>query len=206
MEAEIELLAAARKMDGDALMGIFDLYASALYKYAFRLCNNAMMADQIVGDVFAKLLEQFSAGMGPRVNVRSYLFEMTYHLIVDEARYAHRWGPIKEVELTYTDASSPSISAEDRMLFETVLRAIMNDLTENQRHVLILRFMEGFSLKETAVIIGKKVGNVKVIQNRAISALREALDYQIVETGAISFTLRRMSYTQASPNQGIFSP
>ena len=92
------------------------------------------------------------------------------------------------------------------MLFETVLRAIMNDLTEDQRHVLILRFMEGFSLKETAVIIGKKVGNVKVIQNRAISALREALDYQIVETGAIVFTLRRMSYTQASPDQGIFSP
>ncbi len=56
------------------------------------------------------------------------------------------------------------------------------------------------------MIIGKKVGNVKVIQNRAISALREALDYQIVETGAIAFTLRRMSYTQASPDQRIVSP
>jgi DNA-directed RNA polymerase specialized sigma24 family protein len=55
--------------------------------------------------------------------------------------------------------------------------------------------MEGFSLKETAAIIGKKVGNVKVIQTRAISALRRALDYQIVETSAISLTIRSMAHT-----------
>lgn len=86
MEAEITLLAAARKMDGDALLKIFDLYASALYKYSFRLCNNAVMADQIVGDIFVKLMEQFSTGRGPNTNLRSYLYEMAYHLVVDEKR------------------------------------------------------------------------------------------------------------------------
>jgi RNA polymerase sigma-70 factor (ECF subfamily) len=195
MEADITLLAAARKMDGDALIRIFDLYSPALYKYAFRLCNNAVMADQIVGDVFAKLVEHLSAGAGPRTNLRSYLFEMAHHLIVDEARYAHRWAPIEVVGSTRTDGSSTSAIAEDRMLLEALLRAMMHDLTEDQRHVIILRFMEGFSIKETAAIIGKKVGNVKVIQNRAIAALRKALDYQIVETRAISLTIRSMSHT-----------
>jgi RNA polymerase sigma-70 factor, ECF subfamily len=140
-------------------------------------------------------VEHLSAGAGPRANLRSYLFEMAHHLIVDEARDSHRWAPIEVVGSTRTDGSSTSAIAEDRMLLEAMLRAMMHDLTEDQRHVIILRFVEGFSIKETAAIIGKKVGNVKVIQNRAIAALRKALDYQIVETRAISLTLRSMSHT-----------
>jgi DNA-directed RNA polymerase specialized sigma24 family protein len=61
--------------------------------------------------------------------------------------------------------------------------------------VITLRFMEGFSVKETAAIIGKKVGNVKVIQTRAIAVLREALDYQLVETHAISGMIGSLSPT-----------
>jgi RNA polymerase sigma-70 factor (ECF subfamily) len=195
METDIALLAGARKMKGDALMGVFDLYTPALYKYAFRLCHNAVMADQIVGDVFAKLLEHLSAGRGPRANLRLYLYEMAYHILVDEARHSHRTAPIEAVGFTYTDGYFTNVSAEDRLLYETVLRAIMNDLTDDQRHVIILRFMEGFSVKETAAIIGKKVGNVKVIQTRAIAALRKALDFQLVETDAISGMIRSLSPT-----------
>lgn len=195
MQADSSLLAAARKMDGDALIEIFDLYAPTLYKYAFRLCHSAEIADQIVGDVFAKLFEHLSVGMAPRANLRSYLYEMAYHLIVDEASYSNQWALIKSVDFTYSDGYATSANAEDRVLFEAVLHAIMNDLTQDQQQVLILRFMEGFSLKETAAIIGKKVGNVKVIQNRAINALRKALDYQVVETRAISFMIRSMSHT-----------
>ena len=193
MEVDITLLAAARKMDRDALREIFELYATPLYKYAFRLCNDAVMADQIVGDVFAKLMEHLSAGMGPRANLRPYLFEVAYHLFVDELRYVHRSAPIDVVDLRYSNGYSTQISVEDRMLFKTVLRAIRNDLTDDQRHVIILRFLEGFSIKETALITGKKINNVKVIQNRAITALRKALDNRIVETSAISITLRSMS-------------
>jgi RNA polymerase sigma-70 factor, ECF subfamily len=193
MDADLSLLASARKMNANALTEIFDLYAPGIYKYVFRLSNNAVMADQIVGDVFSKLLEHFSAGTGPRANLRSYLFEMAYHIFVDELRYSHRRRPIEALDLIYTGGSSTDIRAEDRMMYEIVLRAILNDLTEDQRHVVVLRFLEGFSLKETALIIGKKVGNVKVIQNRAIAALRTALDAPLVDTGSISFMIRSMA-------------
>ena len=194
MGAHATLLADARKMDPDALIEIFDLYAPALYKYANRLCNNAVMTDQIVGEIYVKLLEQFYAGTGPVLNLRSYLYEMVYHRIVDEVGFSHRWAPMDGGDLTYAHPYSTSIPAEKRILFETALRAIRNDLTNDQRHVIILRFMEGFSLKDTAMITGKKVGNVKVIQNRAIAALRKALNYQIVETKAISITIRSLAH------------
>ena len=77
-------------MNKDALVKVFDLYASSLFNYALRLCGDAVLADHIVGDVFVKLLEQLNAGNGPRSNLRAYLYEMTYHRIIDEARSARR--------------------------------------------------------------------------------------------------------------------
>jgi RNA polymerase sigma-70 factor (ECF subfamily) len=156
MRTEVPLLEAARSMNKEALIEIFDLYSSALYNYALRLCNDPLRADHIVGDVFARLLEQLSAGHGPSANLRSYLYETTYHLIVDDARYAHREAPLEVAEF---------------------LRP--KNLTEDQRHVIILRFLEGFSLRETADIMGKEVYNVKVIQNRGVAKLRKALGYKV---------------------------
>jgi RNA polymerase sigma-70 factor (ECF subfamily) len=62
---------------------------------------------------------------------------------------------------------------------EALVSAMNSELTDDQRHVIILRFLEDFSLKETAQIVGKEVNNVKVIQNRGISKLRKALEHQI---------------------------
>lgn len=163
-------------MDREALVEIFDIYSPALYNYAFRLCNDALEADYIVGDVFAKLLEHLSAGKGPSTNLRSYLYEIAYHLVVDEARYSHRSISYESADLLPADVSSIPASAEKRVLLETILRAVKNNLTPDQRHVIILRFFEGFSLQETAAVIGKEVSNVKVIQNRAIGILRKVLD------------------------------
>lgn len=179
MEADTTLLDAARCMNQDALIKIFDLYSPPLYNYALRLCNDPLEADQVVGDVFAKLLEQLSAGNGPSSNLRSYLYEMTYHMIIDKSRYSRREAPLETIDFLRQDGSSALLGLEDRMLFEAVIMAIKDHLTEDQRHVIILRFLEGFSLRETAEIIGKEVYNVKVIQNRGVAKLRKALDFKV---------------------------
>ena len=186
MEADKTLLHAAKKMNGEALVKIFELYAPALYNYAFRLCRDASMADHIVGDVFAKFLEHLSAGTGPSTSLRAYLYKMAYHLVVDEARYARRSAPLEVADFMHHHRYSAYANVENRVLFETVMRAIKNDLTEDQRHVVILRYLNGFSLKETATSLGKEVGNVKAIQSRAIGALRKALDDPILQKRAVS--------------------
>lgn len=177
-ESDMTLLEAAKQMDREALVKIFDLYSPAIYNYAFRLCGDALMADYIVGDVFAKLLEHLSAGRGPSTNLRSYLYEMAYHMVVDEARHSNRTTKIEKVDLMPQDKYSSNSSVEDQILFKNIMRAIQSHLTVDQRHVIVLRFLEGFNIHETAVIIGKEESNVKVIQNRAIAALRKALGHE----------------------------
>jgi RNA polymerase sigma-70 factor (ECF subfamily) len=179
MRTEIPLLEAARNMDREALIEIFDLYSSSLYNYALRLCSDPLRADHIVGDVFAKLLDQWSAGHGPNTNLRSYLYETTYHLVVDDVRSSHREAPLEAVDFLRHDGHAAAVNLENRMLFDAIIVAIKKDLTEDQRHVIILRFLEGFSLRETADIMRKEVYNVKVIQNRGVAKLRKALGYKV---------------------------
>lgn len=173
METDIQLLNAAKGMDKDALVKIFELYASPLFNYALRLCRDPLLADHIVGDVFARLLEQFAAGNGPTSNLRAYLYTTAYHLIVDGARSSRRWAPLDEFrpELHY---KLPDI--EEKTMIEMVLRAIHHDLSDDQRQVIMLRFMEDFSLCEIATILGKELGYVKVIQSRALAKLRNVLE------------------------------
>ncbi|HEX6033199.1 MAG TPA: sigma-70 family RNA polymerase sigma factor [Anaerolineales bacterium] len=173
----INLLKAAQKLDEEALTAIFDQFAPAIFKYTLRLCHDQIVADNIVGDVFAQLLEQFGQGKGPRTNLRSYLYQTAYHLVVDRSRDNQHNAPLEVAMSTYAGGQfAPTQSQiEERVMMEALISAMNTDLTEDQRHVIILRFLEDFSLKETAEIIGKEVNNIKVIQNRGIAKLRKAM-------------------------------
>lgn len=190
METESSLLDAARMMNEEALVKIFDLYSSALYRYAFRICGDPVRADHIVGDVFTKLLEQLSMGNGPTTNLRSYLYESAYHQMIDEARYSQRQVPLEVALSLRQDAH---LSLEDQLLLRQVLHAIPNELTDDQRHVIVLRFLEGLSVRETAAIMGKTVDHVKVIQHRALTKLREAVDKKWIGKPVLSPKVRKLS-------------
>ena len=180
-------------MSVDVFAKLFDLYAPAIYNYAFRLCDDPLIADQIVGNVFTSLAEHLSMGHGSMINVRAYLYELAYHLVVKEVCNAHSSALMKAVDARYEARYPVDVSAKDWMSFEVAMRAILNDLTDDQRHVVILRFMEGFSLKETAAIMGKTVNNVKVIQNRALASLRKVLGCPIDE---INVTLKAFNFLE----------
>jgi RNA polymerase sigma-70 factor (ECF subfamily) len=193
METDLTLLNAARTMNKDALVKIFDLYSSALYNYALRLCGDPLAADQIVGDVFVKLLEQFSSGNGPNTNLRSYLYEIAYHRIIDELRDSQRTVPLEAVASLRQDAPPGSFNWEDQILFKQLLHIMRHVLTDDQRHVIILRFLEEFSLQETATILGKSVNSIKVIQNRALAKLRKTLSHQGIRKPIPSPSIRTLS-------------
>ena len=64
---------------------------------------------------------------------------------------------------------------EEQTLLKELTSAIQNDLTEEQKHVIILRFQEDLSLRETAEIMGKDINAIKSSQKRAIMKLQKSL-------------------------------
>jgi RNA polymerase sigma-70 factor, ECF subfamily len=175
MKDKTAVVTAAASLDRDALTAIFDEYAPAIYKYLLRLGVFPLEADQVVGDVFARLLDKLAEGKGPRTNIRSYLFQTAYHLVVDHSRDRQRTAPLDVADTIREENQPVQAQTEEKMLLENLANAMKGELTDDQRNVLILRFQEEFSLQETADIIGKNVNAIKALQNRAIKKLREAL-------------------------------
>lgn len=172
MQDERAVTTAAGSLDRNTLGAIFEEYAPLIYKYLLRLGVYPLEADQVVGDVFARLLEKIAEGKGPRKNIRSYLFQTAYHLVVDHARDRQRNAPLDVVDTLQEEKQPVQAQMEEKMLLETLSMAMQRELTEDQRNVLILRFQEEFTLQETADIVGKNVNAVKAVQNRAIKKLR----------------------------------
>ena len=176
MSDDERLLSAARQLDQEALRTIFDSHSSSIFHYALRLCQDAVEADNIVGDVFAVLIERLAQGKGPTSNLRSYLFQIAYHIVVDRARARKHTAPLEAADFTPRDETSLDMQAENDIMMTSVIKAMQSDLTHDQYHALLLRFVEGFSLQETAEIMGKNINNVKVIQKRALDKLRRVLN------------------------------
>lgn len=167
--------AAHISLDQDGLSAIFEEYAPAIYKYLLRLGVYASEADQIVGDVFARLLDKLAEEKGPRDNLRSYLFQIAYHLVIDHARERERTAPLEVAVSMNGEMETVQSMVEEKLLLEKLSVAMECNLTAEQRNVIVLRFQEEFSLKETAEIIGINVNAVKALQNRGINKLRQAM-------------------------------
>jgi RNA polymerase sigma factor (sigma-70 family) len=174
MKDERGLLRLARKLDQRALITIFDIYAPMVYRYVLRFCRDPIESDRIVGDVFTELLEKFSGGQGPQKNLRLFLYQVAYQLVknqIDATAYCSQ----SEVITGLPTSASVRPPMEDPIFIEALLAALHGKLSEDQRHVVILRFLEDFGQHETAAIVGKGPEDVELIEKHGITKLRECL-------------------------------
>jgi RNA polymerase sigma-70 factor (ECF subfamily) len=167
------LLARAQRLEPQALVQIYDLYSDELYRYAVRLGGNPDLAEECVAETFARLLEAFRRGRGPRQFLRAYLYRIAHNWLTDQFR-ARRGDVSLEEALPLPASDDPAAEAEMRIRQQAV-RAALFHLTPDQRQVILLRYVEGWELEEIARAVQKPVGAVKALQHRAVARLRRLL-------------------------------
>ncbi len=180
MRDDLILLQSIRNRDKHALVEVFDKYAAAIYRYAYRLCGSETEADDVVGDVFMLLLNHIKDGNGPRDNLRAYIYQIAYHRIVDKSRREKHLADLSE-EIGSENKDWPHTQQKDHDLHDVLLKTIHTHLTSDQQHVILLRFFEGLSVHDTAEVLGKDPNNIKVIQSRGIAKLRRVLDIELLQ-------------------------
>ena len=174
MQDEVALLKRARQFDTDALAQIHDLYYAALFRYiAFRI-GDRDLAEDLTSEVFTRFLSALRQRNAPETTLRGWLYGVAAHVVSDHLRKRYR---TKQVELDETIVSGAAGPAELAELAATRadLRQAMTDLTEEQQHVIALRFGQELPIQEVARSIGKTEGAVKQLQARAIAALARKL-------------------------------
>lgn len=169
---------AQRDSDPDAFDGLYLLFADRVYRYLLARLGDADAAEETASQVFLRLIEKVHMyRIAPQDNVAifsAWLYRMAYNKMVDILR-AHRRANL--VDLSYADEIGEDQqieTLEHDLDFAAVLRKLQL-LNDQQREVLVLRFIEDLSIAETAQIMQKSKGAVKALQHRALESLRRYL-------------------------------
>lgn len=180
-EQLVALLQRAQKEgDPEAFGEIYRRYANRIYRYLLSKTGNVALAEDLTSQVFVRLIERIGQyTIAPRDNIAifsAWLYRIAHNLMIDEIRKQQRQANINANDLQHLDTPQPSIAGEvERKLESEHLLKRLNALSEEQRQVILLRFVEQYSIAETARIMGKTEGAVKVLQYRAIKNLRTLL-------------------------------
>lgn len=150
---------------------IWDALYPKIYRYIAYRVNRKEEAEDLTSDVFLRFIETKKK---PE-NIQGWLYRAAENLITDHyRRRAVRKNVTQPTDLldTFTDAKSDS--SEGLNTYD--LQRGMKNLTGEQYQVILLKFIEGYSTKEIAPIMGKSEGAIKALQFRALQALRTFFD------------------------------
>jgi RNA polymerase sigma-70 factor (ECF subfamily) len=177
---ETELLQRARTFDTNALAHIHETYYGPLFRYiAFRI-GDRHTAEDLVSEVFTRFLSALREGKPPQSNLRGWLFGVAAHMVSDHHRRTYR-APNADLNesIASMDAGPPEV-AEHTADREALRRAVAT-LTDDQQHVLALRFGRELPIQDIARMLGKTEGAIKQLQARAIAALARKMSPGMVE-------------------------
>jgi RNA polymerase sigma-70 factor, ECF subfamily len=145
---------------------VYRAFASAVL--AFFRGHGVREPEDLTGDVFVSVTEHLARFRGSDAALRRWVFTVAHHRMVDEFRRTGRSIPTPEI-------SDRGRSVEhDEPLDADLVRA-MWELTDEQREVVVLRFVADLPLHDVAKITGRRTGAVKMAQARGLAALRDAL-------------------------------
>ena len=162
-------------LDKHALLEIYEYYNPEIFRYARRLLNDNNLAEDCVADTFLRLLIAVRGGvlLG---NIRAYLYRIAHNWIMDHYRRHPQVDISLEENLHIREEDdSPSQLAAEKVDAQRVRSALLK-LTDEQRQVIELRFMENWPHDEVAIALGKTVDATRALQYRAVEALRQLLD------------------------------
>jgi len=180
VQDELTLLARARQLDPEALAHIHDTYYTSIFRYvAFRVGDHAT-AEDLTSEVFTRLLTALRDKNAPQNTLRGWLYGVAARVVSDHHRKAYR-APQVELDESLASADHDPADIVDRKMTQESVQRAMQDLTEEQRHVLSLRFGSDMPIQDVARALGKSEGAVKQLQARAVAALARKLSPKVVD-------------------------
>ncbi|MDD4870612.1 MAG: sigma-70 family RNA polymerase sigma factor [Kiritimatiellae bacterium] len=149
-------------------------HETALLRYATRILDNPVAAEDVVQNVFVKLFENWKKGTRPSGKLRSWLYRVTHNEAIDFIRHESRLSILhqkqSEENVNCPDGVHCVESEAER---RTMVLEHVRKLHPTEQQVLLLRLEEGLSYKEIAEVTGRTEGNVGCILHNAVLKIAE---------------------------------
>ena len=169
------LLVAAREGSEAAWAEIYRELAPPVLGYL--RANGAPEPEDALGEVFLQVARDIGRFDGDERSFRSWVFAIAHHRMIDAGRRRSR-RPVDLVAEPPEPGGPPVADAAEQALARLgneEIRRVLEELSPDQRAVLLLRVIGGLTAEEAAKALGKRAGAVKALQRRGLAAIQKRL-------------------------------
>jgi RNA polymerase sigma-70 factor (ECF subfamily) len=168
------LVLRAIQRDQDAFGELYDRHVVRVYRHIYYMVGNPAEAEDLTAQTFLRAWEAIDRYQVRGAPFVSWLLRIAHNLGVSHLRAKRETSQLHDGILDDKMRRDPASSYQQTEEEELVRQAILR-LRDEQRQVIILRFIEDLDYREVAEIIGKSVAAIRVIQHRALNALRKQM-------------------------------
>ena len=172
----IALVELARGGDCEAFGALYDHYHVSVYRFVYYRVGSVALAEDLTSEAFFRALRSMGSFRWQGKDFGAWLMTIARNLTTDHFKAGR-------TRLEYaTEDMSPHDGAvegpESSVLASLTNEALLGALTElphEQQECLIMRFLQGLSIAETAQVLGRSEGAVKQLQLRGVRNLAKLL-------------------------------
>jgi RNA polymerase sigma-70 factor (ECF subfamily) len=163
-----------RAQDGDpeAFGELYDHYVTLVHRYAYHRVGDRATAEDVTSETFVRALRRIDSLSFQGRDVGAWLVTIARNIILDQVKSSRYRLEVTTADMR--DADRATDGPEDavvQLLTNEQLLSCVKQLGSEQQECIVLRFLQGMSVSETAEIMGKKEGAIKALQHRAVRRL-----------------------------------
>jgi len=173
-EKEIKrLISRAKKGETEAFGQIYTLFAERIFRYIYLKVSNKEEAEDLTQQVFIRAWESIDSFKPLQNPVGSWFYAIAHNLIIDFYRKQKKDFSLdnENVKIEVIDP----IDLNERLVIKEEAQKILkliNQLPEEHRDILFLRYIDDLSYQEIAKIIRKRPLTLRVLHHRALKRLK----------------------------------
>jgi RNA polymerase sigma-70 factor, ECF subfamily len=166
---------ARRVSDGDveAFQTLYETHLDTIYRYVYYKVGNGQLAEDLTQHIFMKAWEAINRYQWRELPFQHWLLRLARNTVIDHYRST------KPANASLLDPIGDGVDPEEELaqseMIQTLQEAV-RQLPDEQREVIVLRFIEQMPHADVARHLGKSAATVRVIQHRALQALRRLLE------------------------------
>jgi RNA polymerase sigma-70 factor (ECF subfamily) len=167
---------AVASRDQAAFGELYDRFLDRIYRYLYFRTANQVDAEDLCEQVFLQAWAAIDRFKWRGKPFQAWLYTLAHNTLADHARRTRPTTSLDDPEHPIELASEPDSPELENWMDKEMLARAVGELTPEQQHVILLRFLEGRDTVEVARLTGKREGAVRAVQFRALQSLRKTLE------------------------------
>jgi RNA polymerase sigma-70 factor (ECF subfamily) len=172
----IALVELARGGDSEAFGQLYDHYQPSVYRFVYYRTRSQVLAEDLTSETFLRALRNMGGFRWQGKDFGAWLMTIARNLCTDHFKAGRTRLELTTEDMgAHDDATEGPESEVLAGLTNEVLLDGLRRLSDEQRDCLIMRFLQGLSIAETAQILGRSEGAIKQLQLRGVRNLAKLM-------------------------------